>query len=254
MILSRAIEHMKQQHWTGVFIELVIVVLGVFIGLQVDNWNTARVEGASAAEFHRRLLVDLRLEAINYANLESYFVDVRKAAETAYKGFAGESQPSDSDLLVSAFRASQYNFMERHRATYDELVGSGNLDLIRDAHLRTLVAGYYGMSLLQDTEKDIRQSPYRRLFRETVRPELQLALTAQCGDKQIETASVGQLTLNYPCKLKWPPEKIAAAVAAMRSNKNLLPLLGLRIVNLESDNFALRLNYTAYDLDSFRKN
>jgi hypothetical protein len=42
MILARAIEHMRQQHWTGVFIELVIVVLGVFIGLQVNNWNEAR--------------------------------------------------------------------------------------------------------------------------------------------------------------------------------------------------------------------
>ncbi len=44
MILRRIIGHMKNQHWTGVFIELVIVVLGVFIGLQVDNWNQARQE------------------------------------------------------------------------------------------------------------------------------------------------------------------------------------------------------------------
>ena len=44
MILRRAIDHMKSQHWTGIGIELVIVVLGVFIGLQVDNWNQARQE------------------------------------------------------------------------------------------------------------------------------------------------------------------------------------------------------------------
>jgi len=253
MILRRIAQHMKQQHWTGVFIELVIVVLGVFIGLQVDNWNTARIQRASAADFHRRLLADMRLEASNYANLEAYFRDVQKAAESAYKGFAGQSQPSDSDLLVNAFRASQWNFMERHRATYDELVGSGNLDLIKDTKLRTLVAGYYGVSFLEDAEKNSRQSEYRRLFRETVPPELQLALNAQCGDKQVKGAPIGRLSLDYPCTLKWPPEKIAAAVAALRSNKNLLPLLGLRIVNLESDNFALRLNYTAYDLGSFRK-
>ena len=44
MILSRAIEHLKRQHWAGAFIELVIVVLGVFIGIQVTNWNQARIE------------------------------------------------------------------------------------------------------------------------------------------------------------------------------------------------------------------
>lgn len=37
MILRRIAEHMKQQHWTRVFIEIAIVVLGVFIGMQADN-------------------------------------------------------------------------------------------------------------------------------------------------------------------------------------------------------------------------
>ncbi len=35
---------MKGQHWTAVCHDLVIVVLGVFIGLQVDNWNQARIQ------------------------------------------------------------------------------------------------------------------------------------------------------------------------------------------------------------------
>ena len=42
MILRRLTEHLKQQHWTAIAIELVIVVLGVFIGIQVANWNEAR--------------------------------------------------------------------------------------------------------------------------------------------------------------------------------------------------------------------
>lgn len=44
MILHRLISHMKGQHWTAVFLDFVIVVVGVFIGLQVNNWNQARVE------------------------------------------------------------------------------------------------------------------------------------------------------------------------------------------------------------------
>ena len=44
MILRRLVAHLKDQHWTGVFIELAIVVLGVFLGMQVSNWNEARIE------------------------------------------------------------------------------------------------------------------------------------------------------------------------------------------------------------------
>ncbi len=51
MILRRIAQHMKQQHWTGVFIELVIVVLGVFIGLQVQDWNQARQDSAAVTQY-----------------------------------------------------------------------------------------------------------------------------------------------------------------------------------------------------------
>ena len=36
MILRRVIAHFRKQEWTAIAIDLVIVVLGVFIGLQVQ--------------------------------------------------------------------------------------------------------------------------------------------------------------------------------------------------------------------------
>ena len=51
MILSRIARHMKQQHWTGVLIELVIVVVGVFLGLQAQNWNQARADRNAVHRF-----------------------------------------------------------------------------------------------------------------------------------------------------------------------------------------------------------
>lgn len=39
MLLYRVINHVRAQHWTAVLLDFVIVVVGVFIGLQVDNWN-----------------------------------------------------------------------------------------------------------------------------------------------------------------------------------------------------------------------
>ena len=42
MRLRRIIEHLAAQHWTAVWIDSVIVVVGVFIGIQVSNWNQAR--------------------------------------------------------------------------------------------------------------------------------------------------------------------------------------------------------------------
>lgn len=48
MLLRRVIEHVKAQNWTAVALDFVIVVVGVFISIQVANWNDARLVGAGA--------------------------------------------------------------------------------------------------------------------------------------------------------------------------------------------------------------
>jgi hypothetical protein len=69
MILRRMMGHVKRQDWFAVFLDFVIVVVGVFVGIQVSNWNTAQVPGAvhrrpRCREWGRRMrnpLFDLRI-------------------------------------------------------------------------------------------------------------------------------------------------------------------------------------------------
>jgi len=49
MLLRRVIEHFREQEWTAIFLDFLIVVVGVFVGLQVNNWNEARRERAKEA-------------------------------------------------------------------------------------------------------------------------------------------------------------------------------------------------------------
>jgi hypothetical protein len=58
MILRRVIEHVRTQNWTAIGIDLVIVVVGVFIGIQVSSWNATQGEHAR----ERFLLGELREE------------------------------------------------------------------------------------------------------------------------------------------------------------------------------------------------
>ena len=39
MLLRRITQHIKNQNWFAVFIDFVIVVAEVFIGIQIVNWN-----------------------------------------------------------------------------------------------------------------------------------------------------------------------------------------------------------------------
>ena len=42
MILRRLAEAMAEQNWFIILIEVLVVVVGIFIGLQVDDWNESR--------------------------------------------------------------------------------------------------------------------------------------------------------------------------------------------------------------------
>jgi hypothetical protein len=53
MLLRRLMQHVESQNWIAVGLDFAIVVLGVFIGLQVNNLNQARLE---RDVFERQLL------------------------------------------------------------------------------------------------------------------------------------------------------------------------------------------------------
>ena len=65
-MLRHVIVHLRRQDWTAVFIELAVVVVGVFIGAQAANWKAARQTDPNAAVFTEHLTSDLRAEAWRY--------------------------------------------------------------------------------------------------------------------------------------------------------------------------------------------
>jgi len=60
MITRRIVDGLRQQQWTSVGIELLILVLGVFLGMQVSNWNAERIEQERATKVLDALRADMR--------------------------------------------------------------------------------------------------------------------------------------------------------------------------------------------------
>ena len=44
MLLRRYMEHLRDQNWTAVWLDLVVVVVGIFLGLQVTEWSHGRAD------------------------------------------------------------------------------------------------------------------------------------------------------------------------------------------------------------------
>jgi hypothetical protein len=143
MILQRVTAHLKRQDWTAIALDLLIVIVGVFIGMQVSNWNEARSERARERNYLERLRFDF---TANVKTLESYVEARRREGQTlADLTFALRQErkaPTNDALQGPLCRWGATALPDLRQGTYDELVSSGALSLLRDQELRILLADY----------------------------------------------------------------------------------------------------------------
>jgi hypothetical protein len=137
MILRRLAEQLKQQNWIAIGVELVIVVLGVFIGLQVSNWNEARTERATEAAYLRALQEDVDYSISSLQQLIRHMDAQQLAREKLYRHATDPKvtlAPDERDrlLLFGLFQLPQVDISE---VTFETLKSSGRLSSLRSPEL-----------------------------------------------------------------------------------------------------------------------
>lgn len=229
MLLRRITEHVRAQNWFAVGLDFLIVVIGVLLAMQISNWNTERLERERGEIYSQRLKAELRLEHEFAKALLAYNKTTLRAGQLAYDGLTEKADIGDEAILINAYRATQYNWFERRRATFDEIVASGSLALIADQALLETALGYYNTELFDLTIQEVQNARFRELLRMTVEPDLHAALGRDCGDREYKgDTAAGLLTLGYACDLDFSEGEIETAVLALRADPEIIRTLRLR--------------------------
>lgn len=125
---------LRKQNWTGYALEFVIVVLGVFIGIQVSNWNESRLEDRQRAEVYEALQSEFEL---NIADLRSrYDRDLARTAvehDLSQALLDGEIDAGEAPLVQTGMAQIMYfSPVVIPNNTMESLRQSGELSLIDD--------------------------------------------------------------------------------------------------------------------------
>ena len=147
MILRRVIVHVKEQNWTAVFLDFVIVVMGVFIGIQVSNWNAARADNARERELLAELKIEIS-ESVRHAEyLNNFHANVHAAAKRSIEFMDGGGDCGDAcwPVLADFFHASQWQPVNVDRTTFDEMRRQG---LPRSREIVSLVETYLSQNYI----------------------------------------------------------------------------------------------------------
>ena len=222
--------------WKGFTIHIATIVIGLLIAVGLEQTVEYFHHQHQAAKFEEHLRADLRQEDWIYELMLAYSRDVITNAERAVNALEGKAVLSNEALLVSAYRATQYKNHTRRRATFDELISTGAISLIRDEQLRDTAMQVYNSPTLDELAREGRDSHYREAFRMSIPNDLQRTLVTRCGDRYIKPGDISDIqgVLDHPCSTGLSDQAIGEAVKALRSNPNLVGMLRLRISDLDT--------------------
>lgn len=144
MILRRLAQSLKEQNWTAISVEFVLLVLGVFLGIQAANWNEERQmdtrRSAALARLHAEseaaiAYLEQRIQLMS-EDAESRTDTLRRLSDNDWEG-------ADLGQAAKALESLQYApAISPPRAVYDELIGAGLYSELGDARLRDAVSSY----------------------------------------------------------------------------------------------------------------
>lgn len=216
MILRRMANGIRQQDWYTVVLEVLIVVVGIFLGLQVDDWNNDRKDRVRAQGYLGRIASDLEADIAAATDRMVFWRDV---SEYGAKGlaYAETGEPGTAthwELLVAFFQASQVAEFILTQATFDELKSAGELGLISDLEFRNRLTGYYNFSAAATVVE-------RPEYREHVRGAIALDVQNYIWENCYESDTLGRQKM-FSCASPIDEKHAKEIVDALASDEALM--------------------------------
>jgi hypothetical protein len=240
MILRQVREHVTRHNWFAVAVDFLIVVVGVFLGIQASNWNQARVERSQAHEYRAMLQNDLDENLANLATRKRYYTWVRKEALATLGDLGRPSASLDQQFLVHAYQATQILPWALKRNTYDEIVSVGAMASLGDPLLRDKISNYYvGSDVTGANISAI--PPYREILRRIMPYAAQEAIRAHCNERIVQNSHGSSDTVlpEGPCELGLDPATVRRSIAQVHDWPGLALDLNRQLVDLDQKLFSV---------------
>jgi hypothetical protein len=233
MAIRRFRDHVADQNWFAVAVDLAIVVVGVFLGTEATSWNQDRSDRATAADYRQQIIANLKGNEADMATRATYYRQARVHGVAALRAFQAPERPLGEPFLVDAYQASQGWVRPFERSAYDEMVDSGVARKIGDAPTRAQLSGYYVGA--RGFELTIRSTTaYRERIRTILDFDVQDRIRSRCDDIVFNLPSGAQgVRLPDQCELGLGPAIIRRAVAKLRSAPGLEDDLARQIGDID---------------------
>ena len=121
--------------------EIILVVVGILIALQINNWNNANIDTQKEKEYLSSLMEDIDTQKITVNNQIKHERKIRLACEKALSLLNSKHINTDS-LNINLTTITRKSFVIND-PTFQDLKTSGNILLISNNELRNKIISFY---------------------------------------------------------------------------------------------------------------
>jgi hypothetical protein len=122
--------------------EIVLVVIGILIALQINNWNQNRIEHKETKTLLSNLKLDVETDINNLKDQQNGLRHRKEWADFILKSL-DDQKVTDSTMFITAItRVGWIMDYSQTFPTYNEIVSSGKLSYIKSENLKKELANY----------------------------------------------------------------------------------------------------------------
>jgi len=152
MLLRRITKHVTDENWFAVFIDFLIVVIGVFIGIQVANWNDDLKDKMAYKAALERFKIEVKL---NIDSLEELQEELNKSIPLVTSGLdylrtCDQSEDAKKAIILAVNEMQFTRGVRLRTSSLDELITNADLLLQQSSDdRRTFQDLSYSLGIVQ---------------------------------------------------------------------------------------------------------
>ncbi|SHH41968.1 DUF6090 family protein [Winogradskyella jejuensis] len=152
--------------------EIILVMIGILLALQVNNWNTTRLLKSKEQVYLKQIRISLIGDLERIKEVKEFNALKASKIDSTFMMFEKTSNPEKyvPTIVNHMYVMNEFDVFEPNTIAFENMITSENIDLITNMELRNNLSQYYQRNFVNSTQERVKEKT--RQFVDDISPKI----------------------------------------------------------------------------------